>query len=75
MTNLMNPPFTVAESQREAHVLISGVTGWKSIQGDFTCPLTPRRSGHYMVQYEAILTDAFGRKRRVALHTNGFEAK
>lgn len=75
VSNLMNPPFTVIESQQESHLLISGLGSWKALQGTFSCRLTPRRAGSYMVQHEVNVTDVFGRKSRVALHTDGFEAR
>jgi hypothetical protein len=75
VTNLMNPPFTVLESLRESHLLVAGVSGWKDLRGEFSCRLTPRQPGSQMVQYEVIVTDIFGRERRAALHTSGFEAK
>ena len=75
VTNLMKPAFTVIESKQETHLLISGLASWKALQGEFSSRLTPRLAGSYMVQHEISVTDVFGRISRVALHTEGFEAK
>ena len=48
---------------------------WGEVRGLHACELTPRRPGHYAVQYRVHVSDLFGRKARVATHTGGFEAR
>lgn len=76
VANLMDPKsWKTLESHRETHFLISGIGSWKGIQGKFSCGLTPRRPGRYMVQYEVNVTDLFGRRDRAALNTDAFQAR
>jgi hypothetical protein len=66
---------TVFESHRESYVLVAGSESRNERRGRFTCELTPRTPGDFIVRYEVNFTDLYGRRALGACHTVGLEAK
>ncbi len=65
----------VMKSAHSRHILMNGLGSWGKADGQLEFEMTPAHPGHYVVRYEAHVTDLFGRSGMSASHTAGFQAQ